>query len=113
MLFLYFPIILLVVEFLIIMPIPLFVAGRLMKLPIKYTEAIWITLFAGIVGALVSMIHILVGLAVFLGILYYELHNKFHPKPLRIIIIILIDLAVVVGIELLKPYLLYAGLSLM
>ncbi len=84
-----------------------------MKLPIKYTEALWITLFAGIIGSLASMAHILVGLAVFLGILYYELNNKFHPKPIKIILIILIDLAVVIGIEFLKPYLLYGGLSLM
>jgi hypothetical protein len=95
------------------MPIPLFVAGKLMKLPIRYSQAIWITLFAGFVGGLATMAHILVGLAVFLGILYYELDRTFHPRPQQTIIIILIDIAIVIGLEFVKPYLLLGGLSLM
>lgn len=109
----YLPLIILAVEILVVMPIPLYVAGKMMHLPIRYFQALSITFFAGLLASIAAaFVNMWAGLVLFLGILYYELHTKFRPGAAKIILIILIDLAVVVGIEFVKPYLFYGGLSM-
>ena len=106
------PIILLVFEILVLMPIPLFIAGKSVGLPIRYMQAVSITLFAGIIGGLAAYGNIYLGIAVFLSVLYYELHVKFHARPDRILIIMLIDFVVAIGIEYVKPFILMSLLGI-
>jgi len=110
------PFIVIALELFVIYPSALYGAGKIMKITnpkFKFTTCIWINFIAGLLAELVSGIHPILTIIVFIGLLSFMIKKQFEASTNAIIVMILFTFIAAVIVTLAKPYLILQLLNIL
>lgn len=101
--------VLIAIELLFLVPLVMYLAGKLMKVEseqFKFVNCVWIIFISGLISGFVSELHWIAGAAAFLLLVVFLLMKQFKASVLKAVVVSILAVGVGIGLQYLNPQML-------